>query len=217
MEGEGEGMSDLYPDVVASGGLGAAVREVARRRGRDVGVPDWATEDVTVPTVRGYVSVDLSDEERLFRVRVHIHGFSWGIGATDDLGLLVDAIAAWRDGVPFDVLAAEFAFLELDEFAGALDRGEPTAAQWTDLLASEPGDLLRLLHADDVLRNMFPVISHGAVRLRVDPMNWLSRQILVFEEREGHYSVARPPGTAWTEVRAADLIPHLRAALGKDG
>ncbi|WP_050372990.1 hypothetical protein [Streptomyces acidiscabies] len=159
-------MSDLYPDVVASGGLGVAVRDVARRRGRDVGVPDWAIDYVRVPTTRGYVSVDPSDEERLFRVRVHIPGFSWEIGATDDFGLLVDAIAAWRDGVPFDVLAGEFAFLELDEFVGALDRGEPTAAQWTDLLASEPGDLLRLLHADDVLRNMFPVISPRGPRAR---------------------------------------------------
>ncbi|MGJ5890525.1 hypothetical protein DF268_31805 [Streptomyces sp. V2] len=210
-------MGDLYPDVVASGGLGAAVREAARWRGRDVGVPDWATEDVTVETTRGYVSVDPSDEERLFRVRVHIPGFAWEIGATDDLGLLVDVIAAWRDGVPLDVLAEEFAFLELEEFAGALDRGEPTAAQWTDLLSSDsgPGDLLRRLHSDEVLRNMFPTVTHGAVRLRVDPLNRASRQVLVHDLREGRYEVLRP-GTAWAEVSAEDLVPHLRAALDED-
>jgi len=209
---------DLYPDVLASGGLGAALREMARRRGRDAGVPDWATDDVTVETTRGYVSVDLSDEERLFRVRVHIPGFDWEIGATDDLGLLVDAIEAWRDGAPLDVLAAEFAFLELGEFAGALDRGEPTEAQWADLLSSDsgPADLLRRLHSDATLRDMFPTITHGAVRLQVDPLNWASQQVLVHELSDGRYEVLRS-GAAWEEVSAAALVPHLRAAFDGNG
>ncbi|WP_416972386.1 hypothetical protein [Streptomyces sp. 4F14] len=191
------------------------MRETARRRGLDAGVPVWAADDVTVETVRGYVSVDPSDEVRLFRVRVHIPDFSWEIGGTDDLALLVDVIAAWRDGVPLDVLSARFPFLELGELAEALARGEPTAAQWTGLLSSGfgPGGLLRRLHRDDVLRTAFPTVTHGAVRLRVDPMNAASRQVLVRELREGCYEVARLPGAAWVEVSDTGLVSWLRAAL----
>ncbi|WP_416967095.1 hypothetical protein [Streptomyces sp. 4F14] len=177
-------------------------------------MPNWAIDYVTVATTRGYMSVDPADGERLFRLRVHIPGFAWEIGATDDLGLLVDVIAAWRDGVALDVLAAEFEFLELEEFAGALDRGEPTSSQWADLLSSDDdsGDLLRRLHADEGLRTMFPTITHRAVRLRVDPMDWRSHHVLVYEVDTERY-MTEGPGAPRAEVPAGDLIRHLRAAL----
>ncbi|GCB45149.1 hypothetical protein SNL152K_2439 [Streptomyces sp. NL15-2K] len=160
-------------------------------------------------------------------MRVHIPGFTWDvpgftweIGSTDDLGLLVDAVAAWREGVPFDELAARFTFLELDEFARALERGEPTSSQWADLLSTEfhrrQWNLLRRLHTDEVLRHMFPTISHGAVRLRVDLFDGASRQVLVHELDGERYEVlAGELGAAWVEVQTGDLIAYLRAALNQ--
>ncbi|WP_329218770.1 hypothetical protein OG352_20480 [Streptomyces sp. NBC_01485] len=209
---------DLYPDVTASGDLASAMNEAAKQRGCDMGRFFWVTDDVCFETARGNVSVHSATEERLFRLRVYIPDFSWEIGSTDDLGLLVETVAAWREGVPLDELKARFEFLELDEFAGALERGEPASSQWSKLLSTEfhreQWNLLRRLHADEVLGRMFPVISHRAVRLQMDPLNWQSRQVLVHEPDEERYEVrAVVPGSSWVAVPSGDLIAHLRAAL----
>ncbi|WP_395360350.1 hypothetical protein ACHGLA_10865 [Streptomyces sp. YH02] len=208
--------------VTASGGLVAALRQAAEARGCDIGLPPWAVDAVGIETTRGYLSVDTVTEKRLFRLRTHIPDFGWDIGCTDDLGTLVEAIAAWREGVPFDELTARFDFLEIGEFTRALEAGEPTATQWADLLASEyyrgQRSLLRRLHADDVLRNTFPTMTHRAVRLQVDPMYWASRQVVVYEPEEGRYEVrsVRLPSPHWTEVPGDGLIACVRAALYDD-
>ncbi|MEU3828534.1 hypothetical protein AB0F36_24920 [Streptomyces sp. NPDC029080] len=210
---------DLYPDVTASGGLAPALREAAKLRGCDIGLEPWATDVISIETVRGFLSVDTASERRLFRLSVHIPGFTWKIGSTGDLGLLVEAVAAWREGRPLEELKERFEFMELDEFTWALENGEPTTSQWSVLLSSEfhrrQWDLLRRLRADEVLRNMFPTITHGAVRLRVDPLDGTSRQVLVHELDGQRYEVMRVgvPGAEWAEVPAGDLIACLRAAL----
>jgi hypothetical protein len=210
---------DLYPDIVALGGLGAAMDEAARRRGCDIGTLMTLPEAVSVGTARGVLTVGLAVEERLFRVGVHVPGFSRPIGSTEDLGRLVEAVAAWRGGMPFEEFRARFEFMELDTFVRALESGEPTSLQWADLLSSEfhqgQWNLLRRIHADEELRRFFPTISHGAVRLRVDPFDGASRQILVREVAADRFEVVRPdaPDATWVEVPAADLIACLRAAL----
>ncbi|WP_129309595.1 hypothetical protein [Streptomyces sp. L2] len=213
---------DLYPDVTASGGLGPAMREAAQLRGCDTGLAPWAVDVVSIETTRGFLSVDLAAEERRFLLSVRIPDFDWEIGSTDDLGLLVEAVAAWWEGIPFDELAERFGFLELDEFVGALERGEPTTSQWTRLLSSDfnrnQWNLLRRLRADEVLRNMFPTITHGAVRLRVKAMDAWSRRVLVYDENGERYVVRRVevPEADWVEVPSGDLIAYLRAALAEE-
>ncbi|MFF7977427.1 hypothetical protein [Streptomyces sp. NPDC007905] len=213
---------DLYPDVTTSGGLAPAMREAAKSHGCDIGLEPWVVDIVSIETARGFLSVDAATEERLFRLTVHIPGFTWHIGSTGDLGLLVEAVAAWRDGMGFDELEERFEFMALDEFARALDNGEPTSLQWSDLLSSEfhrpRRNLLRRLRADEVLRHMFPTITHGAVRLRVDPLDGTSRQVLVHELDGERYEVMRVgvPEAAWAEVPTGDLIACLRAALHEE-
>ncbi|MFJ8314202.1 MULTISPECIES: hypothetical protein [unclassified Streptomyces] len=202
------------------------MKEAAKLRGCDTGLPPWDSDRIVIETTRGFVSVDPATDERLFRVRVHIIGFAveapgfdWDIGSTDDLGLLVETVAAWREGMPLGELKARFEFLELDEFARAVANGEPTSLQWSGLLSSEfhrkQWNLLRRLHADEVLRHMFPSITHGAVRLHVDPLDATSRQVLVHEPDQERYEVIRPgvPGADWVEVPTGELIAYLRAAL----
>ncbi|WP_327316925.1 hypothetical protein [Streptomyces sp. NBC_01235] len=214
-------LKDWYPDVTAVGGLAAAMSEAATLRGCDIGRVSPTPDGVTTETTRGFVSVGLAAEERLFRVNVSIPDFAWSIGSTDDLGLLVEAVAAWREGAPYDELRARFEFLELDEFTRALERGEPTSSQWSALLSSDfykgQRNLLRRIHADETLRGFFPTISHGAVRLRVEPLDGASRQLLVAELEGERYEVLRAgvPGPTWVEVPAGDLIDHLRAALNR--
>ncbi|RPF33012.1 hypothetical protein [Streptomyces sp. TLI_185] len=222
---------DLYPDVTASGGLGPAMKAAAKLRGCDIGLPPWESDVISIETARGFLSVHTATEERLFRVRVEIigfaegvPGFAWEIGSTDDLGLLVEAVAAWREGMPLDELKARFGFLELDEFARALESGEPVSLQWSGLLSSDfhrrQWNLLRRLRTDEVLRNMFPSITHGAVRLRVSPfpLDGTNRQVLVHEPEGDRYEVIRPgmPGAAWVEVPTGELIAYLRAALAEE-
>ncbi|MCX4410236.1 MULTISPECIES: hypothetical protein [unclassified Streptomyces] len=97
-----------------------------------------------------------------------------------------------------------------------------TASQWAELLSSDfnrrQWNLLRRLRADEVLRDMFPTISHGAVRLCVDAMDGRSRQVLVDEVNGELYEVMRVgvPGASWVEVPAGDLIAYLRAALNEE-
>jgi hypothetical protein len=178
-------------------------------------------DGVTIETARGFVSVGLAAEERLFRMGIRIPDFAWEIGSTEDLGLLVEAVSAWREGMSFDELQARFEFLDLDEFARALERGEPTSPQWSALLSSDfyrgQRDLLRRIHSDETLRGFFPLISHGAVRLQVDALDGASRQVLVAELDRERFEVIRVgvPGATWVEVPAADLIAYLRAALNQ--
>ncbi|OIJ87094.1 hypothetical protein BIV25_39940 [Streptomyces sp. MUSC 14] len=219
----------LYPDVTAAGGLGPAMKEAAELHGCDTGLPPWESD--VIETARGFLSVHTATEERLFRLRVllagfaeGVPGFAWEIGSTGDLGLLVEAVAAWREGMPLDKLKARFEFLELDEFARAIESGEPTSLQWSGLLSSDfhrrQWNLLRRLHADEVLRNMFPSITHGAVRLRVDPFplpDGTKRQVLVHELDGERYEVRLGlPGADWVEVPTGDLTAYLRAALSQE-
>ncbi|WP_371660782.1 hypothetical protein [Streptomyces sp. NBC_00280] len=219
--------TDLYPDVTAAGGLVSAMKQAAKLGSGEIWPDPSAVDGIIMETARGHVSVVPATEERLFRVSVSIPGstgdvpgFSWEIGSTDDLGLLVEAVVAWREGVPFGELKAGFEFLELDEYARAIDRGEPTSSQWSLLLSTEfhrgQWNLLRRLHEDEVLRHMFPTVSHRAVRLRVDLFDGASRQVLVHEPDEERYEVcAVEPGSSWDEVPSGDLIACLRAALSE--
>ncbi|MFJ8495803.1 hypothetical protein ACIRBZ_46895 [Streptomyces sp. NPDC094038] len=213
-------LETLYPDVAALGGLVAAMTEVAALRGSVIGRVSPTPDGAVTETARGFVSVGLAADERLFRMGVCIPDHAWAIGATDDLGSLVEAVAAWREGMPFDELRQRFEFLQLDEFRTALERGEPARSQWAALLSTDfyegQWDLLRRLHADEVLRHCFPTVSHGAVRLRADALDGASRQVLVAELDGGRYDVMRA-GSAeatWVDVSADGLVAHLRAALG---
>ncbi|MFE1380580.1 hypothetical protein ACFW6S_16720 [Streptomyces sp. NPDC058740] len=208
----------LYPDVAALGGLGPAMEEVARQRGHDLGyLPQ--PEVVRIQTSRGVVMVDPAEGERKFLLAIHIPDHTWPIGSTDDLGSVVEAVVAWRDGLPYDEFEARFAFLRLDDFRRAIDSGEPTAQAWADLLSAEfhrdQWPLLRLFHADGMLRGCFPSISHRAVRLRVDALDAASRQVLVSEEEPGRYEVRAVgvPGATWVPVPPGDLVAYVRDLL----
>jgi len=197
------------------------MRGAATLCGCDVGSVSPTPDGVTIETARGFVSVGLAAEARLFRIGIRIPDFAWEIGSTEDLGLLVEAVAAWRKGMSFDELRARFEFLELDELARALERGEPTSSHWSALLSSDfyrgQRDLLLRIHSDETLRGFFPMISHGAVCLQLDPLDGSSRQVLVAELDGERFEVIRVgvPGATWVEVSVADLVAYLRAALNQ--
>lgn len=213
---------DLYPDVAAHGDLAAAMTEVGKSRGCAIGAVYSVSGAAKVETVRGVLSVDLSAEGRSFLVSVYVPEFTWPIGSTDDLGLLVEAVTAWREGMAFDEFEEKFPFVRLDAFVRAIENGEPATAQWSELLSSEflrpRRDLLRRIHEDETLRVFYPTVSHGAVRLRVDAADGASRQVLVQELEGEPYKVllVGVPGSTWVDVPAGDLIAYLRTALTQE-
>ncbi|MFI9102510.1 DUF6193 family natural product biosynthesis protein [Streptomyces fildesensis] len=97
-------------------------------------------------------------------------GFTWAEGATDDLGDLVEALAAWRDGVSVDDFAGMFTFMMPGRLARAHESGDPVLAQWNWLRTaeefSEERPLVEAAYADGRFGYFFPVLSHGTLRLR---------------------------------------------------
>ncbi|USQ88301.1 hypothetical protein NFX46_33870 [Streptomyces phaeoluteigriseus] len=206
----------LYPDVATVDGLGAAMTKAAEQRGCDIGPVGPVSGPVRIETDRGVISIGLAAEERLFLIGIHTPGFTWATGSTDDLGSAVEAVAAWREGTPLDDFEARFAFMRLDEFARPLAAGNPTPLQWSRLLSSDfhadQRNLLNRVHADERLRLLFPTVTHGVVRLRVDPLDGGSRQFLVQEVAQDRYRVETvgDTETACVTVPAADLVAYLR-------
>ncbi|MFF4098391.1 hypothetical protein [Streptomyces sp. NPDC001903] len=111
-------LDDLYPDSVASGGLGAAMEEAAALHGCDIGPVGSASTVVSIETGRGVLSVGLAADERLFLIGIHIPGFTWATGSTGEVGLLVEAVSAWREGISLDDFEAKFEFMRIGELTG---------------------------------------------------------------------------------------------------
>ncbi|MEV6951129.1 hypothetical protein [Streptomyces sp. NPDC051183] len=210
----------LYPDISAAGGLAIAMSTLAHLRGLAIGPVAASLHGIRIGTDRGTVTVSLAPEERLFLLGVHSPGFTWGTGSTGELGLLVDAVSAWCSGMSIDEFEAKFPFVRLDEFARALEVGDVTPQQWSQLLGSDfyaaHRSLLRRIHADERLRTLFPTFTHGELRLRVDPMDFESRQFLVDHLGEHRYQVTTVDELRTTRVTESldDLIGCLRALLG---
>ncbi|MET9402688.1 hypothetical protein [Kitasatospora sp. NPDC002965] len=215
-------LEEYYPEVSAAGALGAALKVAAERRACEVGPVDPASSEVRIITERGVVRVGLAAGRRLFMVGIHTPGFTWATGSTDDLGLLVEAVASWKAGMPLDAFESRFDFMELDEFARPLEARDPAPLQWSNLLSSafyaKQWGLLNRVHGDGALRRLFPTVSHGTVRLRVDPMDGESRHLLVREAGPGLYELRAvgDPASDWVTVGADDVVARLRGVLAGD-
>jgi hypothetical protein len=215
-------LGNLYPEVLSAGSLRAAVVKAADRVGCCIGPLDGESYAVSVETERGVISINLAADERLFLIGINSPGFIWAAGATDDLELLVQAVAAWHEGASAEAFQSEFSFMQLGEFARALEAGDPTPLQWSELLSSDfhskQRNLLTRIHADAELRQFFPTITHGVVRLRVDALDGGSRQVLVDELDKDRYAVkpVGQPGAAWVEVAGAHLVEYLREHLWRE-
>jgi hypothetical protein len=213
--------SALYPDVSAMGGLTEAIVSAARRRGVDLGtVVDPASspagESVTarMESGRGTLRVSLSSESRTFFLGVHEGRFVWAEGASEDLESLVDAVAAWREGVPVDDFAARFPFMTPGRLARAREAGDVTRAQWewlctADVYADER-DLVTAFHEDGRFQRLFPVLTHGVLRLSFGGGTPEARTIAVAPE-DGAYRVTDTHHSGRGEV-AASLGEAVAAA-----
>ncbi|MFF2820313.1 hypothetical protein ACFVT9_32895 [Kitasatospora cineracea] len=208
-----------YPEVVASGGLAPVLVAAAGERGVTLGPVEPRGPEARLETGRGTLSVSISAERRQFLFGVHTPGFTWATGSTDDLGALVEAVSAWWHGMPLDAFEAAFPFVRLGRFARALEAGDVTPEQWSVVLESEfhapDRELLRALHADDLVRGLFPTVTHGTLRLRERPIEQGGRHFLVDRldgERCRVRLVGRPETTGETGT-FDELVGRLRELL----
>jgi len=193
--------------------------ETARLRGRDIGTVQPAFSGVGIDTDRGCFSVDVDSDGRTFLITIRTFPFTWATGLVADLGRVVDAAAAWREGMSVDDFEATFEFMDLDEFARPLEAGNPTPLQWSILVSHDlyarQRPVLSRLHADDTLRTLFPVVSMGTVRLRTDPLDTgVNGHILIDQLAEHTYKVTVVGEEAMRVVDSLDeLVGYLKSHI----
>lgn len=195
----GRSIDDFYPEIAAEGGLVPALNAALRSRGRPTGEslsPSAVAGDspLLVETGRGSLMVYLALKKRDFFLRVDEAGFAWVCGSTADIGILAEAIADWRQGMPLDDFARKFPFIELGEMARALERGDIVAAQWEWALAHNyyvaEHSLLAALHAAEGLSELMPAVSHHSVRLSFDWRRVDERYLVIDPPRDHRYRIS---------------------------
>jgi hypothetical protein len=159
----------------------------------------------------------LSKERRNFLIDISVPGFNWASGSTDDLGSLVEAISAWLEGASLREFEANFSFMCIGEFAQGLEAGNVTELKWAEMLSSDyylkQRDALSHIHADSELRELLPTVSHGVVRLSVNPLSPQVGDNFLIDVLPGRGYEVRVAGKR-NEVRLCasldDLIVHLK-------
>ena len=192
--------ADLYPDIISSGGLISALEAVAERKRLDLGrvYSQYAAgpglfSTAEIDSSRGTASIQLGRQSRAFYVGIQGQGFTWVDGATDDLDVLVEALAAWCDGMPLNSFAERFTFISLGRLAKAHEVGDPTLAQWNWLRTAEEfineRPFVEAVHADGRFRELFPNLSHGTLRLGWSHGLQGAREVRICPLAEGSYRV----------------------------
>ncbi|MFF7243494.1 DUF6193 family natural product biosynthesis protein [Embleya sp. NPDC008237] len=193
----------LYSDILAAGGLVSVMELTAGKKGLDLGqlYSDYASGPGLLATAelnssRGRASIQLDSQSRTFYVAIQGQGFTWAEGATEDLNDLVEALAAWRDGVSVDDFTGRFPFMMPGRLARAHDSGDPVPDQWnwlrTDEEFSEERPLVEAAYADGRFGDLFPSLSHGALRLRsMDAQNGAA-EVRITPLSGGSYRVDNP-------------------------
>lgn len=167
----------LYPDLLAAGGLISAMGLASAKKGLDLGrlYSHYASGPGLLATAemdssRGKASIQLGSQSRTFYVAIQGQGFTWAEGATDDLGDLIEALTAWRDGISVDDFTGRFPFMIPGRLARAHERGDSVPAQWNWLRTaqefSEERPLVEAAYSDGRFGYFFPTLSHGTLRLR---------------------------------------------------
>src|SRR5579872_2893074 len=113
-----------YADVIAAGGLVAALTQEAARLGLDIGTPETPPEgwlaDVRIPAAlpgRADFTISARRYRRLFSVDNHESGIARARGRTSDLAEVARAAAAWFAGADPHGMSSAAAFIELPVMA----------------------------------------------------------------------------------------------------
>jgi Family of unknown function (DUF6193) len=159
----------LYPEL-AGRGLSAALRAELAALGSDV-EPSWDPPlALWSHAARGSRSGEAyaAADERSFGLDLWAEGVEYLSGWSSDLGEVAAAIDLWLADADAETTAERFAFLALNEFARAYDRGDAIEIRWRSYLGQPPDEqpLLELIAAaagEPRLRRLFPYTSMDAL------------------------------------------------------
>ena len=193
--------------------LGNAIRAVAEKRGLDLGEMAARNGSIVLSAWRGEIWLERS------RIEMRTPGFTWATGSWSDVGEAAETAAAWRSEMPLTEFATRFPFITLDEFALARENGTMAALQWSHLLTDElyagQRPVLVRVHADELLRDLFAVVSMGTVRLRSDPLGvGIEGHILIAPVGAGYeVTVVGMPEAGRIVASLDELVTRLREHL----
>ncbi|MDF9817131.1 DUF6193 family natural product biosynthesis protein [Streptomyces sp. SPB162] len=173
-----EALSDLYPELAASGSLREALAGEAARRGHGAGPMDPVEgydPAVAACSTRGearFAVYATNADEREFRIEISTDsGRPWcAFGSTDDLAVVDAILHAWRDGASPGQLRREWMLLATNPLDAA-PPGRVVSTAWRLTLERSPlirlgdAEVAEALYAQPTLRAFFPFPSHGEFSL----------------------------------------------------
>ncbi|MBY8877992.1 DUF6193 family natural product biosynthesis protein [Actinacidiphila acidipaludis] len=228
----------LYPDLVAAGGIDAALRRIASDLGLDLGeVPGGAGYAGGGPARSGPdayrqpLTVHLASEERAFIVSGWSRGVELVRGRTPDLHQVARAAAVWRSGASLHELRALCPFVTFGELAEAHERGpaDAVAVKWRQLRESLHGgvpsptvrSLVEAAFAEPKLRQLYPFTSQRSLHFTTCtgyPFTWVVP--FVDPLQDGRFRVCGPSRRAvigetdTAEEAVALVVRNLPADIG---
>ncbi|AEV83704.1 hypothetical protein ACWT_2737 [Actinoplanes sp. SE50] len=197
-------MAELYPEVVRAGGLAEALRRAAAARDVDLGPAleqSSARWSASIDAPHGGCEVSVGAEQRFFHVEIRRSDYraTWVSGAAPELDPVAGVILAWLAGESAAAVSARFPFVTAGEFADVAGDDEMVAAQWRSLLAApeyrDERPLLAAVHRSPRARRLFPVLTHGMLRLSADMGRVGGREIRIVPLRHGGHRIEDGAGT----------------------
>lgn len=211
-----------YGDVLDVGSLINALYKEADKTGVDLGeiVPERTSPvsrycTAKVSSLRGVVRASLISGERFFSLAFDnaIADFQWGGGGTGDLGRVVAALAAWRDGVAVKDMRERFPFINFAEMGVSFEGGTMVEDAWRHLLrfseTTGRSQLVKAIYSEKKLHHLFPFFSHETLWLAFNPLDRGGAAIGIDQLPGGHYRISGDVANQQTTTS----LPALVAAL----
>lgn len=164
--------SVLYPDLAPLGSLAAALRDLARREGVDLGSIETDQENRSPTSAalhrgRRTVTITLGSQERWLIAECWQRGAVLASGKTPDVWAMLGAAQAFLHEVSLADLHAQFPFLGVSDLGLAFEAGTEVTVKW-QIYVAHPDEDVRALAAraapNPSLRSLFPFTSHRSLR-----------------------------------------------------
>ena len=222
-------INDLYPDVMARGGLSAALQADLCGIGSALTVSAGSTRinfEVYARVASGARSSTsfIAVQERLFLFDFWARGVLLARGQTPHLGAMARAIDKWvASNCSSGELAAAFRFVSVEPKAAVYERGEEVAEQWWSYLRDvgfpELAPFVAAASRRSELRQLFPYTSMNTFCFsRCTGYPFTRDTPLVRPLKNGQYEVVSPAGTVLgrgdAEEAAALVVANLQPGCG---
>jgi hypothetical protein len=222
-------LNDLYPDVLARGGLSTALQAELLEIGSALSVSEAGpriNSEVYARVASGRRSsqASIAVKERLFLFDFWARGVLLARGQTPHLGEMARAIDTWvASNCSSGKLAAAFAFVVVEPKAAIYERGEEVEERWQSYLQDvgfpELAPLVEAASRRRELRQLFPFTSLDTLCFsRCTGYPFTGDTPIVRSLKNGRFEVVSPAGAVLghgdAEEAAALVVAHLPPGCG---